>query len=75
VLARALIGAVLSAFVALAARGTRTLATSGAIAGAAIGTISIAAGWSWGVLLLSLFVSASALSRLVSGKKPSEWAR
>jgi uncharacterized protein (TIGR00297 family) len=69
VLARALIGAVLSAFVALAARGTRTLATSGAIAGAAIGTISIAAGWSWGVLLLSLFVSASALSRLGERKK------
>ena len=68
-LARALIGAVLSAFVALAARGTRTLATSGAIAGAAIGTISIAAGWGWGVLLLSLFVSASALSRLGERKK------
>ena len=68
-LARALIGAVLSAFVALAARGTRTLATSGAIAGAAIGTISIAAGWSWGALLLSLFVSASALSGLGERKK------
>ncbi len=68
-LARALIGAVLSAFVALAARRTRTLATSGAIAGAVVGTISIAAGWSWAVLLLSLFVSASALSRLGDRKK------
>ena len=68
-LARALIGALLSAFVALAARRTRTLATSGAIAGAVVGTTSIAAGWSWGVLLLSLFVSASALSRLGERKK------
>jgi uncharacterized protein (TIGR00297 family) len=69
VLARALIGAVLSAFVALAARRTHTLATSGAITGATVGTISIAAGWSWGVLLLSMFVSASALSRLGERKK------
>ena len=63
-LARALIGAVLSAFVALAALRSRTLATSGAIAAAAVGTTSMAAGWSWGALLLSMFVSASALSRL-----------
>jgi uncharacterized protein (TIGR00297 family) len=69
VLARALIGAVLSVFVALAARSTRMLATSGAIAGAVIGTTSIAAGWSWGVLLLSLFASASALSRLGEREK------
>ncbi|HEX9129893.1 MAG TPA: DUF92 domain-containing protein [Gemmatimonadaceae bacterium] len=59
----------LSAFVALAARGTRALATSGAIAGAMVGTISIAAGWSWGALLLSLFLSGSALSRLGERKK------
>jgi len=69
VLARALIGAALSAFVAVAARRTRTLATSGAIAGVMVGTISIAAGWSWGALLLSLFLSASALSRLGERKK------
>jgi uncharacterized protein (TIGR00297 family) len=69
VLVRALIGAALSVFVALTARRTRTLATSGAIAGTAVGTISIAAGWSWGVLLMSLFVSASGLSRLGGRKK------
>ena len=68
-LTSALIGVVLSALVALAARRKRTLATSGAITGAVVGTISIAAGWSWGVLLLSLFVSASALSRLGERKK------
>jgi uncharacterized protein (TIGR00297 family) len=62
---------VLSAFVALAARRTRTLTPGGAVVGAAVGTISIAAGWSWGVLLLSLFVSASALSSL-GGRKKAE---
>jgi uncharacterized protein (TIGR00297 family) len=62
---------VLSAFVALAARRTRTLTPGGALVGAAVGTISIAAGWSWGVLLLSLFVSASALSSL-GGRKKAE---
>jgi uncharacterized protein (TIGR00297 family) len=69
VLVRTLIGAVLSAFVAVAARRTRTLATSGAIAAVVVGTISIAAGWSWGALLMSLFLSASALSKLGERKK------
>lgn len=68
-LARAGIGAVLSIFVALAARRARTLATSGVIAAAVVGTISLAAGWSWGALLLSMFVSASALSRLGERQK------
>jgi uncharacterized protein (TIGR00297 family) len=56
------IGAALSTIVAFAARRTRTLGASGAIAAAIVGTISLAAGWSWGALLLSMFVSASALS-------------
>ena len=68
-LARAVIGAVLSVFIAVAARRARTLATSGAIAASVIGTISLAAGWSWGALLLMMFVSASALSRLGERQK------
>jgi len=63
------IGAVLSVFVALAALRARTLATSGAIAAAVVGTICLAAGWSWGALLLAMFVSASALSRLGERQK------
>jgi uncharacterized protein (TIGR00297 family) len=63
------IGAALSVFVALAARRARTLGTSGAIAAALVGTISLAAGWSWGALLLAMFVSASALSRLGERQK------
>lgn len=62
-------GALFSVFVALAARRARTLSTNGAIAGAVVGTICLAAGWSWGALLLAMFVSASALSRLGEREK------
>ena len=61
--ARTLAGAFLSVIVVLAARRTRTLSPSGAVAGAVVGSICVSAGWSWGALLLALFVSASALSR------------
>jgi uncharacterized protein (TIGR00297 family) len=67
--ARAVAGAILSVVVVLAARRTRTLSLSGAIAGAIVGTLCMAAGWSWGLLLLSLFVSASALSRIGEERK------
>jgi uncharacterized protein (TIGR00297 family) len=69
VLGRAVIGAVLSAIIAVAARRARTLATSGAIAATVMGTISLAAGWTWGALLLTMFVPASALSRLGERQK------
>src|SRR5450759_3403608 len=69
VLARAVIGAVLSVFVAVAARRARTLATSGVIVASVMGTISLAAGWSWGALLLTMFVSASILSRFRERQK------
>ncbi len=62
-LTRAAVGALLSVLIALAARRARTLSTSGAIAAAFVGTISLMAGWSWGALLLAMFVSVSALSR------------
>jgi uncharacterized protein (TIGR00297 family) len=66
---RALLGAVLATLVVLAARLTRTLSPSGAVAGAVVGTLCMAAGWSWGLLLISLFVSASALSRVDEKRK------
>ena len=59
----------LSLLVVVGARNTRTLSMSGAFAAALIGTLAVAAGWSWGVLLLSLFVSASGLSKVGEGKK------
>jgi uncharacterized protein (TIGR00297 family) len=66
---RAVAGAALSVIVALAALRTRTLSTNGAVAGALVGTICMAAGWSWGALLFSLFVSASALSKVGERRK------
>ncbi|HST07875.1 MAG TPA: DUF92 domain-containing protein [Gemmatimonadaceae bacterium] len=71
IVARALTGAVLSVVVVLAARRTRTLSSSGALAGAMVGTICMAAGWNWGALLLSLFISSSALSRVGQARKAS----
>lgn len=68
-LARAALGGVLSTLVALAALRARMLSTSGGIAAAVLGAISIAAGWSWGALPLALFLSASALSRLGAREK------
>ena len=37
---------------------------SGAVAAAVVATLSIAAGWSWGILLLSFFATATALSKM-----------
>jgi uncharacterized protein (TIGR00297 family) len=74
-LARALIGAALSAVAALAAHRIRMLSTSGAITATVIGTISIAAGWSWGALLLSMFISASLLSKLGEQRKADRVGR
>ena len=53
----------------LLAKRTRTLSKSGAVAGAVVGTICVAAGWSWGAVLLALFVSASMLSRVGESRK------
>jgi uncharacterized protein (TIGR00297 family) len=69
VLARALAGAVLSVLFATAARRTRSLSTSGSVAAVVVGTLSVAAGWSWGVLLIAFFASGSALSKLGERRK------
>lgn len=62
-------GVALSAVAALAAHRGRMLSTSGATAATVVGTISIAAGWSWGALLLTMFISASLLSKLGEQRK------
>jgi len=61
---RAALGAVATATVAFAARKAKALTPSGAVAGFTAGTISIAAGWSWGILLLAFFVTATILSKI-----------
>jgi uncharacterized protein (TIGR00297 family) len=61
---RALAGFVLAAVIAVVARRTRSLTSSGAVAATAIGTLAVAAGWSWAVLLIVYFATSTALSRL-----------
>jgi len=64
VIERAAAGIALAAVIAMAAKGGRALTTGGAIAATIVGAVSIAAGWSWGALLLVFFLSSSALSRI-----------
>ena len=59
-----MVGAALAAATALGARGAGALGTSGALAAAIMGTVAVAAGWDWGVVLVAYFVSSSALSRV-----------
>ena len=61
---RIVAGFVLAAAIAVAARTARSLTTTGAIAATLVGALAVAAGWSWGVLLIAYFVSSSALSHL-----------
>lgn len=66
---RLAIGGVLATGIALAARRAGSLAPGGAAAAVVVGTICIAAGWSWGLLLLAFFLTSSALSRLGHARK------
>jgi uncharacterized protein (TIGR00297 family) len=59
---RTLAGIVIAGLVTLAARRQHTLSRSGAVAGFIVGVICTAAGWSWAILVVTLFVSANALS-------------
>jgi uncharacterized protein (TIGR00297 family) len=64
VLVRALLGLVCALCVALAARRTRSLSWGGAATATVIGTLAVAAGWTWGALLIVYFASSTGLSRL-----------
>jgi uncharacterized protein (TIGR00297 family) len=62
-------GVIAAGIVAFAARRMRALSTSGMVTGTVAGTIAVAAGWSWGILLVAHFVAASALSKLDERRK------
>jgi uncharacterized protein (TIGR00297 family) len=64
VIERAAAGVAIAAIIAVAAKRARTLTTGGALAATVVGAASVAAGWSWGALLLAFFLSSSALSRI-----------
>ena len=68
-LPRAIAGFILAVAASFVARRARMLTVSGAATSVVVGTLAIAAGWNWGFLLLSVFVSASALSKLGERKK------
>ena len=47
----------------------RSLTASGAVAAALIGTIAVAAGWDWALLLIIYFTTSSVLTRLGADRK------
>lgn len=66
---RATVGVVVALLASFAGRRAHALSMSGAIAGVVLGSVAITAGWSWGVLLLSLFGSVTLLSRFRAAEK------
>jgi uncharacterized protein (TIGR00297 family) len=64
VIARAAAGALVAAVIAAAAWRAGSLSRSGVAAALFVGTIAIAAGWTWGALLIVYFISSSLLSRV-----------
>jgi uncharacterized protein (TIGR00297 family) len=63
------VGLVLAIGVAVAAWRAGSLSPSGAAAAVVVGTLAMAAGWTWGVLLILYFVSTSLLSRFRASHK------
>ena len=68
-LIRAVAGFVIAAAISVAARRTRSLSIGGAIAATFTGTVAVAAGWNWGILLILYFVSSTVLSHLRRAEK------
>src|SRR6185437_3658125 len=69
VIARATVGTLVAAAIALAAWRANSLSRSGALAALVVGALAIAAGWSWGGLLVIYFVSTSLLTRMGAAAK------
>ncbi len=72
---RAVIGFFLAAVVALLARRVNELTTGGAVAATVVGTICLAAGWTWGLLLVVMFLTSTALTRIGRSAKARNQAR
>jgi uncharacterized protein (TIGR00297 family) len=75
VIARAAVGALVAAAIAAAAWRDGSLSRSGAVAAFFVGTLAIAAGWTWGALLIAYFVSSSLLSRMGAALKSQRSGR
>lgn len=61
---RAALGFLVASLVSLVAVRSRALTRDGGVAAVVVGTICVAAGWSWAALLVVFFVTSSALSRV-----------
>lgn len=64
ILWRAVAGFFLALVIAGGARKARSLSPGGTAAAVLLGTVAVAAGWRWGIILIAFFVSSSLLSRL-----------
>src|SRR5688500_12369475 len=60
--------------IALLAYRVRALTAGGAVAAIVIGTLAVAAGWSWAIILIAFFASSTALSRYRAGEKDARAA-
>ncbi|HUI88496.1 MAG TPA: DUF92 domain-containing protein [Anaerolineales bacterium] len=68
--AQLLLGFFLAAFTAYLAYRAHTLSCAGAITATSVGTIVFGlGGWQWSILLLTFFISSSALTRLFKDRK------
>jgi uncharacterized protein (TIGR00297 family) len=65
------LGLALASAVALVAWRLDALSASGAVAAAIVGAAAMAAGWSWGILLVAYFLGATLLSRFRAAEKAS----
>ena len=59
---RFFLGALLAAGVGVIANRARLLSASGAVAATLVGALAVAAGWSWGILVVGFFALSAALS-------------
>jgi uncharacterized protein (TIGR00297 family) len=69
VIERLVLGLVVATSISVAAWRARSLTSSGAFAATIVGTLAVAAGWTWGALLILYFVSSTLLSRLGRARK------
>jgi uncharacterized protein (TIGR00297 family) len=69
-----LVGVILATAMSLVAYRVRALSASGTAAAVVAGTVAMAAGWSWGIVLIAYFASAVALSRFRAAEKESRTA-
>jgi uncharacterized protein (TIGR00297 family) len=71
---RLVAGLFVALLIALVAYRARSLSRSGALTAVAVGTLAVAAGWTWGALLVAFFVASTLLSRWGAARKEARTA-